>query len=130
MPRHFTARSNKLYLCGHPDSEGCASNFANDAVCIVCHKSFYDNGSKSLKQFTEFQKTIPPAALFLIGTIIHNIIYIYSKYGQVNGAKQTPIKDSETSYDCISMLFNRTNKDAYHRPKLHQMLRSWALEDM
>ncbi|KIK31795.1 hypothetical protein CY34DRAFT_19564 [Suillus luteus UH-Slu-Lm8-n1] len=119
-----------MYLRGHPDSEGRASNFANDAVRIVCHKSFYDNGSKSLKQFAEFQKTILPAALFLVGTIIRNIIYIYSKYGQVNGAKQTPIEDSETSYDRISTLFDRTNKDAYHGPKLRQMLKSWALEGM
>ncbi|KAG1741924.1 hypothetical protein EDD22DRAFT_958983 [Suillus occidentalis] len=119
-----------MYLRGHPDSEGRASNFANDAVRIICHKSFYDNGSKSLKQFTEFQKTILPAALFLIGTIIRNIIYIYSKYGQVNGAKQTPIEDSETSYDRISMLFDCMNQDAYHGPKLRQMLKSWALEGM
>ncbi|KAG1742088.1 hypothetical protein EDD22DRAFT_851630 [Suillus occidentalis] len=84
--------------------------------------------SKSLKQFTEFQKTILPAALFLIGTIIRNIIYIYSKYSQVNGTKQTPIEDSETSYHHISTLFDHTNRDAYHGPKLHQMLKSWAFE--
>ncbi|KAG2114542.1 hypothetical protein DEU56DRAFT_919564 [Suillus clintonianus] len=119
-----------IYLRGEPDSEGRASNFANDAVRIVCHKSFYDNGSKSLKHFAEFQKTIPPAALFLVGTIIRNVICIYSKYGQVNRTKQTPIEDSENSYDRISTLFNRTNKDAYHGPKLRQMLKAWALEGM
>ncbi|KAG1776903.1 hypothetical protein EV702DRAFT_1197928 [Suillus placidus] len=119
-----------MYLHGHPDSEGRASNFANDAVRIVCHKSFYDNGSKSLRQFSEFQKTIPPPALFLVGTIICNVIYIYSKYGQVNGAKQTPIEDSETSYDRISTLFDRTIQDKYHGPKLRQMLKAWALEGM
>ncbi|KAG1748823.1 uncharacterized protein EDB91DRAFT_1244639 [Suillus paluster] len=119
-----------MYLHGYPDSEGHASNFANNMIHIVCHKSFYDNGSKSLKQFPEFQKTIPPPALFLVGTIIHNVIYIYSKYGQVNGAKQTPIEDSETSYNCISTLFDCTNKDKYHGPKLCQMLKAWALEGM
>ncbi|KAG1734063.1 uncharacterized protein EDB91DRAFT_1084206 [Suillus paluster] len=119
-----------MYLRGHPDAEGCASNFANVAVHIVCHRSFYDNGSKSLKHFTKFQKTIPPPALFLVGTIIHNVIYIYSKYGQVNGTKQTPIKDSETTYDRISTLFNRTNRHEYHGLKLRQMLKAWALEGM
>ncbi|KAG2028372.1 hypothetical protein BDR03DRAFT_1019896 [Suillus americanus] len=119
-----------VYLHGCPDSEGHASNFANDAVCVICHKSFYDNGSKSLKQFAKFQKTIPPTVLFLIGTIIHNVIYIYSKYGQVNGTKQTPIEDLETSYDCILTLFNHTNRDEYHGLKLHQMLKAWALEGM
>ncbi|KAG1775487.1 hypothetical protein EV702DRAFT_1199235 [Suillus placidus] len=53
-----------------------------------------------------------------------------SKYGQVNGAKQTPIEDSETSYERISTLFNRTNRDEYHGPKLRQMLKAWALEGM
>ncbi|KIK34165.1 hypothetical protein CY34DRAFT_98489, partial [Suillus luteus UH-Slu-Lm8-n1] len=101
-----------------------------NTVRIVCHKSFYDNGSKSLKQFAEFQKTIPPAALFLVGTIIRNVICIYSKYGQVNSSKQTPIEDSETSYDHISTLFNRTNRDKYHRPKLRQMFKAWTLEGM
>ncbi|KIK31433.1 hypothetical protein CY34DRAFT_103310, partial [Suillus luteus UH-Slu-Lm8-n1] len=120
-----------MYLRGHPDSEGRASNFANDTVRIVCHKSFYDNGSKSLKQFAEFQKTIPPAVLFLVGTIVSAlVVYLSAKYGQVNGAKQTPIEDSETSYDRISTLFDRTNKDTYHGPKLRQMLKSWALEGM
>ncbi|KAG2752787.1 hypothetical protein P692DRAFT_20845981 [Suillus brevipes Sb2] len=119
-----------MYVRGHPDAEGHASNFASNAVHIICHKSFYDNGSKSLKQFAEFQRTIPPAVLFLVGTIIRNIIFIYSKYGQVNGAKQTPIEDLKTSYDRISTLFDRTNKDAYHGPKLHQMLKAWALEGM
>ncbi|KAG1720727.1 uncharacterized protein EDB91DRAFT_1256862 [Suillus paluster] len=117
-----------MYLRSHPDAEGRASNFANVAVRIICHRSFYDNGSKSLKHFTKFQKTIPPPVLFLIGTIIRNMIYIYSKYGQVNGAKQTPIEDSETAYDHISTLFNHTNRDEYHGPKLHQMLKAWALE--
>ncbi|KAG2109265.1 uncharacterized protein F5147DRAFT_773076 [Suillus discolor] len=119
-----------MYLHGHPDAEGRASNFANLMVCIICHRSFYDNGSKSLKQFAEFQKIIPPPALFLIRTIIRNVIYIYSKYGQVNGTKQTPIEDSEIAYDRISTLFNRTNRDEYHGPKLHQMLKAWALEGM
>ncbi|KAG1814025.1 uncharacterized protein BJ212DRAFT_1482371 [Suillus subaureus] len=119
-----------MYLRGQPDSEGHASNFANNTVHIVFHKSFYDNGSKSLKHFAKFQKTILPAVLFLVGTIICNVIYIYSKYDQVNGAKQTPIEDLETSYDRISMLFNCTNKDAYHRLKLCQMLKAWALEGM
>jgi type II restriction/modification system DNA methylase subunit YeeA len=61
---------------------------------------------------------------------IHNVIYIYSKYGQVNGNKQTPIEDSETSYDHISMLFNSTNRDKYYKPKLHQMLKAWALDGL
>jgi hypothetical protein len=43
---------------------------------------------------------------------ILNVIYIYSKYGQVNGTKQTPIEDSETSYDHILTLFNRMNSNA------------------
>lgn len=68
--------------------------------------------------------------MFTDSTKIRNVIYIYSKYGQVNGAKQTPIEDSETSYDHISTLFNRTNRDEYHGPKLRQMLKAWALEGM
>jgi hypothetical protein len=58
------------------------------------------------------------------------VIHIYSKYGQVTGAKQTPIEDLETSYDHILTLFDHTNKDEYHGPKLHQMLKAWALEGM
>ncbi|KAG1794237.1 uncharacterized protein HD556DRAFT_1308286 [Suillus plorans] len=119
-----------MYLHGHPDSEGCASNFANDVIRIACHKSFYDNGSKSLKQFAEFQKTVPPPALFLVGTIVSVPVVCLNKYGQVNGAKQTPIEDLEASYDRISTLFDRMNKDEYHGPKLRQMLKAWALEGM
>ncbi|KAG2111722.1 uncharacterized protein F5147DRAFT_771862 [Suillus discolor] len=110
-----------MYLCGHPDSDGHASNFANNMIQIACHKSFYDNGSKSLKQFTEFQKTVPPPALFLVGTILSAPAACLKR---VNGAKQTPIEDSEASYDRISTLFNCTNKDKYHGPKLHQMLKA------
>ncbi|KAG1847078.1 hypothetical protein F4604DRAFT_1688197 [Suillus subluteus] len=80
-------------------------------------KAMYLCGHPDSEQFAEFHKTISPAALFLIGNI-------------VNGAKQTPIKDSETSYNHISMLFDCMNKDAYHRPKLCQMLKVWALEGM
>jgi hypothetical protein len=67
-------------------------------------------------------------AYLLISTKICNVIYIYSKDGQVNGAKQTPIEDLEFAYGCISKLFTCTNKDEYHRLKLHQMLKAWASE--
>ncbi|KAG1852601.1 hypothetical protein C8R48DRAFT_777421 [Suillus tomentosus] len=108
------------FLCGDRDAEGRTSNFANNALRTVCHKVYYDSGSKLLRQFPAFQKTIPPKALILVTTI----------RGQVMGAKQTSIPDSEAAYESISVLYERVNKDLYHGPKLRQMLQSWAVEGL
>ncbi|KAG1765869.1 hypothetical protein EV702DRAFT_1204396 [Suillus placidus] len=74
---------------------GCTSNFANNALQTVCHKVYYNSGSKSLRQFPAFQKTIPPNALILVATIVRNVLKIYSKHGQVTGAKQTAISATQ-----------------------------------
>ncbi|KAG1765165.1 hypothetical protein EV702DRAFT_1051114 [Suillus placidus] len=50
--------------------QGRTSNFANNALQTICHKVYYDSGSKSLRQFPAFQKTIPSNALILIATIV------------------------------------------------------------
>ncbi|KAG2103741.1 uncharacterized protein F5147DRAFT_654648 [Suillus discolor] len=107
------------FLHSDCDDEGCASNFAHNALRIVCHKAFYDSRSKSLRQFPTFQKTIPPKALILVATIVTGAV-----------SKQTAIPDSEASYESISTLYERVNKDSYHGPKLHQMLQSWAAEGL
>ncbi|KAG1766106.1 hypothetical protein EDD22DRAFT_845151 [Suillus occidentalis] len=114
-----------MYLHGHPDPR-----VMHLTLQMMCSALFAI--SRSMTMFAEFQKTIPPAVLFLVGTIMSApaSVVCSNKYGQVNGTKQTPIEDSETSYDHISMLFNRTNQDEYHGPKLCQMLKAWALEGM
>jgi hypothetical protein len=50
--------------------QGRTSNFANNALRTICHKVYYDSGSKSLRQFPAFQKTIPSNALILVATIV------------------------------------------------------------
>ncbi|KAG2748757.1 hypothetical protein P692DRAFT_20734391, partial [Suillus brevipes Sb2] len=58
------------FLRGDRDAEGRTSNFANNALRTICHKVYYDSGSKSLRQFPAFQKTIPSNALILVATIV------------------------------------------------------------
>ncbi|KAG0695194.1 hypothetical protein DFH29DRAFT_1005677 [Suillus ampliporus] len=118
------------FLHGDRDAEGRTSNFANNALRTICHKVYYDSGSKSLRQFPTFQKTIPPNALILVTTIVRNVLEIYSKRGQATGARQTAIPDSEVAYESILTLYKRVNKHLYHGPKLHQMLQSWAAEGL
>ncbi|KAG2737913.1 hypothetical protein P692DRAFT_20883111 [Suillus brevipes Sb2] len=118
------------FLHGDCDAEGRTSNFANNALRTICHKVYYDSGSKSLRQFPAFQKTIPSNALILVATIVRNVLEIYSKHGQATGAKQTAIPDSEAAYESISTLYECVNKDPYHDPKLRQMLQSWAAEGL
>lgn len=124
------------------------SNFAHNALRSVCLQVYYETGSKSLKQFIAFQKTIPSNALILVATImsppcsmpkvplltptkVRNILDIYAKYGKViKGDKQTSLVDSENTYQMITGLFNCINADDYHGPKVHVMLKSWAQAGM
>jgi hypothetical protein len=61
---------------------------------------------------------------------VRNILKIYAKHGQVTGAKQTSILNSEATYESILALYEHVNKDLYHGPKLCQMLQSWAAEGL
>lgn len=126
--------------------QGSTSNFANNKLQTICHKVYCDSRSKSLRQFSAFQKTILPKALILVTTIVsvpilivvsvdhfvkvQNILKIYAKCGQVTGTKQTSILDSEATYESISALYEHVNKDLYHGPKFCQMLQSWAAEGL
>ncbi|KAG2090008.1 uncharacterized protein F5147DRAFT_658271 [Suillus discolor] len=114
-----------LFLCGVVDTHGHSSNFAHNALRSVCLRVFYDSGSKSLRQFPAFRKTIPDNAVILVATIVRNILDIYARHGQAN-TKQTNIVDSEVIYKKIAGLFKHVKDDEYHGPKLHKMLQSWA----
>lgn len=51
------------------NEQGRTSNFAHNALRTVCLQVFYDNSSKSLRQFSAFHKTVPSKALILVAAI-------------------------------------------------------------
>ncbi|KAI5986659.1 hypothetical protein EDD15DRAFT_2373126 [Pisolithus albus] len=54
------------YLRGDVDSLGRTSNFAHPTLRKICLAVYYCNSSKSLRQFVEFQTSVPDRALVLV----------------------------------------------------------------
>ncbi|KAF8120085.1 hypothetical protein EV363DRAFT_1460047 [Boletus edulis] len=69
--------STSSYLCGAPDEQGRASNFAHKVLMDTVLDCFYNSSSKSLRQFSEFQDTVPYKALLLVASMASSYLSLH-----------------------------------------------------
>ncbi|KAI6023981.1 hypothetical protein BKA83DRAFT_4492673 [Pisolithus microcarpus] len=117
------------YLCGEPDGQGRASNFAHRALKNICLTFYYSNSSKCLRQFTEFQEYVPYRALALVAAMVYALLLSFRKHGIDNSA-QVNSQDVDEAYMALNETILDVLDHPHHGPKLNAMLTDWAQSGM
>ncbi|KAI6024029.1 hypothetical protein PISMIDRAFT_13189 [Pisolithus microcarpus 441] len=121
--------STGKYLCGEPDNQGRASNFAHCTLKNITLAFYYANTSKCLCQFLEFQEYIPYKVLALITAMVHTLLLLFRKYG-IDKSAQVNSQDVEEGYIMLNKAISNVLDHPHHSPKLNTMLVDWAQTGM
>ncbi|KAI5988428.1 hypothetical protein EDD15DRAFT_2199062 [Pisolithus albus] len=117
--------STGKYLCGEPDDQGRASNFAHHALKNITLAFYYANTSKCLCQFPEFQEYVPYKALVLVTTMVHTLLSLFRKRG-IDKSAQVNSQDIGEGYIALNEAISNVLDHPHHGPKLNAMLVDWA----
>ncbi|KAI5983023.1 hypothetical protein EDD15DRAFT_2376899 [Pisolithus albus] len=113
------------YLRGDVDSLGRTSNFAHPALRKICLAVYYCNSSKSLRQFVEFQTSIPNRALVLVSAIVRSVLMTFKKHGTIKNETLCG-EEVNDAYHNLTSLVDQVWHNEYHGNKLERMLWEWA----
>ncbi|KAI6132333.1 hypothetical protein EV401DRAFT_1883756 [Pisolithus croceorrhizus] len=117
--------STGKYLCGEPDGQGRASNFAHHALKNTILAFCYANTSKCPHQFLEFQEYIPYKALVLITAMIHVLLSLFRKYG-IDKSAHLNLQGVEEGYVPLNEAISTVLDHPHHGLKLNMMHVDWA----
>ncbi|KIK15159.1 hypothetical protein PISMIDRAFT_115708, partial [Pisolithus microcarpus 441] len=117
------------YLHGDVDSLGRTSNFAHPALRKICLAVYYCNSLKSLRQFVEFQTSVPDRALVLVSAIICRILMMFKKHGTIKNETLCG-EEVDDTYHNLTSLVDQVWHNEYHGNKLERMLQEWARAGM
>ncbi|KAI6018679.1 hypothetical protein BKA83DRAFT_4496161 [Pisolithus microcarpus] len=113
------------YLHGDVDSLGRTSNFAHPALRKICLAVYYCNSLKSLRQFVEFQTSVPDRALVLV----RSILMMFKKHGTIKNETLCG-EEVDDTYHNLTSLVDQVWHNEYHGNKLERMLQEWARAGM
>ncbi|KAI6018721.1 hypothetical protein BKA83DRAFT_4496202 [Pisolithus microcarpus] len=117
------------YLRGDVDSLGRTSNFAHPALRKICLAVYYCNSSKSLRQFIEFQTSVPDRALVLVSAIVRSVLMTFKKHGTIKNETLCG-EEVDDAYHNLTSLVDQVWRNEYHGNKLERMLQEWARAGM
>ncbi|KAF8434884.1 hypothetical protein L210DRAFT_3506551 [Boletus edulis BED1] len=103
--------------------------FGHPVLKQVCLYVYYSNTSKSLRTFSEFQRSVPKKALALVAAMVHFMLTLYKKHSR----DTNPSLSSKELEDTYKKIMHGMDKLATHHSKGYRfeaMLTQWAAEGM
>ncbi|KAF8141799.1 hypothetical protein EV363DRAFT_1150467 [Boletus edulis] len=123
--------STSSYLHGEPDQNGKTSKFAHKIFKEIVLDFYYNNSSKSLHQFPEFQDVVPYQALLLVAAMVHGLLCQFRAHGFIDEkSANLNSQSTQSAYVELTEQMEMVLAHDYHGPKLDRMLHGWARTGM